>query len=205
MKFLEKLSFIFLVAGLFLFSLAFLTLALVPAWSTKSVEKTAMLPDIVPEDFAPYYSSVEDYRKALFQGRDIYVAEACWHCHSQYIRPVSNESLRYGPISTAGEYQNMLQMPQMLGTRRVGPDLIREAGKRTNDWHFAHLYNPKSVTPVSVMPSYRWLFDESQGEPKAKASAVALVAYLQWLGSWVKDKKESVYTKDLTMVPPTHD
>lgn len=186
MKILEKISFIFLVAGLSLFLVAVAALAIVPALMVNKIENTAMLPSEVPEGFTHVYASTEDYHKALFKGRDIYIAEACWHCHSQYVRPISNESLQYGAVSTPGEYQTKLQLPQLLGTRRVGPDLIRESGKRSNDWHFAHLYNPKSTSPLSVMPTYPWFFEKDEnGKPKPNERGYALVAYLQWLGSWI--------------------
>ncbi len=98
---------------------------------------------------------------ALEAGRDAYVAEACWHCHSQFIRPVGNEYLRFGDVATANEGQNELQMPVLYGTRRVGPDLSREGGKRPNGWHIAHFWEPMEVVPTSVMPSFAWFFEES--------------------------------------------
>jgi cbb3-type cytochrome oxidase cytochrome c subunit len=161
-------------------------LGLYPAWLTQKQTLDDKIVSVVPEDFKKYYENVDDYRAALRQGRDIYISEACWHCHSQYIRPVANESMRYGPVSTPGEYQNILQLPQLFGTRRVGPDLIREGGKRSNDWHFAHFYSPQSVEPQSVMPVYTWYFDkDAKGVVTPKKEAIALVAYVQWLGSWL--------------------
>lgn len=82
----------------------------------------------------------------------------------------------YGAVSTPGEYENELNRPQLFGTRRVGHDLSREGLKRTNDWHFAHFYNPKSTTPESVMPGYTWYYDESTTPPTPKAEPVALTA-----------------------------
>lgn len=183
MKFLEKFNFIFLVAGIGLLATAFLTLGLIPALMTKSVGALDYHPSSIPDDFKQYYDKLEDYEAALYLGRDIYVKEACWHCHSQYVRPVGNEALRYGPVSTAEEYDNSLNLPQLFGTRRVGPDLSREGGKRPNDWHFVHLYNPRYVEPLSNMPGYPWYFNKDKSP---KPEAVALVAYLQWLGSQVK-------------------
>lgn len=204
MKRLERVGFIFLVAGLALFLVAFVILGLVPAMMTNKLDNQAMMPTEVPTEFAGDFKTAEEYRAGITKGRDLYIAEACWHCHSQYVRPVSNESLQYGPVSTAGEYQNALQLPQLFGTRRVGPDLIREAGVRTNDWHFAHLYNPRNVVPQSVMPSYRWYFETTpDGVLRPKKEAVALVAYLQWLGSWVKDRRDTIYTRDAIVMPPS--
>lgn len=97
---------------------------------------------------------------ALREGRDIYIAEACWHCHSQYVRPVANESVRFGRVLTAADDNNALQRPVLWGTRRVGPDLTHEGGRRSNDWHVAHFNNPPDTSPGSVMPAYTWFFDE---------------------------------------------
>ena len=202
MKNLEKFSTLFLVAGLFSFLLAFLLLGVWPAMMTEKMEKRP-LPSEVPAEFTTYYKTVEDYHSALREGRDIYIKEACWHCHSQFVRPVGNESIRYGLVSVPGEYQNELSLPQLFGTRRVGPDLSREAGKRPNDWHFAHFYNPKLVEPESVMPQYSWYFDESTNPPTPKKSGVALVAYIQSLGAWTLGVKNSYYDLNEVTMPPS--
>ncbi len=201
MKNLEKFSTLFLVAGLFSFLLAFLLLGVWPAMMTEKMEKRP-LPSEIPAEFTTYYKTVEEYQNGLREGRDIYIKEACWHCHSQYVRPVGNESVRYGLVSVPGEYQNELSLPQLFGTRRVGPDLSREAGKRSNDWHFAHLYNPKLVEPESVMPTYTWYFDESTTPPTPKKEAVALVAYLQSLGAWTLGIKNTSYDLNEVTMPP---
>ncbi len=90
-----------------------------------------------PEQFAKYYGDAtpEQCAEALELGRRVYTSEGCWHCHSQFVRPVSREEDRWGPVSQTEEYQNVLQRPVMFGTRRVGPDLSREGGRRANDWH----------------------------------------------------------------------
>lgn len=98
------------------------------------------------------------YEKALRDGRDAYVSEGCWHCHSQYVRPVSNEDQRWGPVSVWEQDNNALQRPMLWGTRRVGPDLTYEGKLRSNDWHAAHFWNPAEVSPGSVMPRYPWFF-----------------------------------------------
>lgn len=121
---------------------------------------------------------------ALLLGRKIYVGEGCWHCHSQFVRPVSNESRRFGPVSKTEEYQNELQRPVLFGTRRVGPDLSRESGRRSNDWQAVHLFHPKTVSTGSPMPDYAWLFDGAPDKPTKRGLAV--LAYLQWLGSWLE-------------------
>ena len=98
------------------------------------------------------------YAAALLRGRDNYIADGCWHCHSQYVRPVANEAQRFGPVLPAANDNNVLQRPVLWGTRRVGPDLTHEGGLRSNDWHVAHLWNPQGTTPGSVMPAYPWFF-----------------------------------------------
>jgi cytochrome c oxidase cbb3-type subunit II len=120
--------------------------------------------------------------EALRLGRQVYVGEGCWHCHSQFVRPVSNESLRFGPVSKTEEYQNELQRPVMFGTRRVGPDLSREGGRRSNDWHAVHFFKPTMVSRGSPMPEYPWLFAGAPDKPNRRG--LALIAYIQWLGSW---------------------
>jgi hypothetical protein len=121
---------------------------------------------------------------ALRLGRSVYVGEGCWHCHSQFVRPVSNESRRWGEVSKTEEYQNELQRPVMFGTRRVGPDLSREGGRRPNDWHAVHFFQPTRLSDRSPMPDYPWLFNGDPGKPNKKG--LALITYIQWLGSWLE-------------------
>ncbi len=212
----EKFSRIFLLAGLLSLVCAFLVLAIVPATMLEGVGQQVGMPTAIPNDFQKYYGSLEEYHNGLLRGRDVYISEACWHCHSQYVRPVSNENLRYGPVSQPGEYQNALNLPQLFGTRRVGPDLVRESGKRPNDWHFAHLFNPKWVEPQSIMPRYSWYFNvkSKDGKPigsldvhdeniviEPKQEAVDLVAYLQWLGSEMMQNRYAGQNDDIIMPP----
>lgn len=192
---MEKLPVILLAAGVGCFGLAgvlsgYMPLAHLAKIQVKTVDELITEPSYefidlskrYPDEFKKYYGepTVENYRKALKLGRDTYIAEACWHCHSQFVRPVSNEDQRFGKVSYAEEYQNEMFLPHLFGTRRVGPDLIRESGKHGNDWHVAHLYDPTVVVPTSVMPRYSWFFD---GE-KPNERGIAMVAYVQWLGSW---------------------
>ena len=203
MKNLEKFSTLFIVAGIGCFVVAFTVLGLWPSLMLEKIEDDVTSIEKVPDNFEIYYSSVDEYKEALFRGKKIYIKEGCWHCHSQYVRPVGNEGPRYGLVSTAGEYQNKLNLPHLFGTRRVGPDLIREGGKRTNDWHFAHLYNPKLTEPISIMPRYTWYFDETKMPPKPTEDGVALVAYLQSLGVWATDVKRSSYDREEVTMPPS--
>ena len=192
---MDRLSTILAAAGLGCFALA----AVVTGWlpvahlsriPVKSLAEIAPEPsdDFLalagryPAEMAKYYGTPDGaaYRKALRLGRDTYIAEACWHCHSQFVRPVSNEDERFGDVSWSAEYMNELNLPHLFGTRRVGPDLIREAGKHSVDWHVAHFFDPTLVVPSSVMPRYPWFYD---GEAP-NARGLAIVTYVQWLGSW---------------------
>lgn len=203
---LERFSTVFFVAGFLFFLAATAALGLFPALYDQGAMKplTEVFPDI-PEEFAQYYSSLDEYHDALRTGRDIYIKEACWHCHSQYVRPVGNESSFYGNVSTVGEYNNELNLPQLFGTRRVGPDLTREAGIKTNDWHIAHFYRPKNTVPDSVMPNYGWYYDESGDVPKPKKELIALVAYVQSLGAPFKDVNRSSWDVNEITMPPVQD
>jgi hypothetical protein len=201
---IERFSTIFLVAGLIFFAFSFISSGLVPWLMLKKIP-TQTIEDLskdipkefyelakdYPDEFKLYYGDANpaSFGKALEKGRDIYIAEGCWHCHSQQVRPVANEHLRFGPVSYAKEYANVLQMPQMMGTRRVGPDLIREAGKRSNDWHVAHFYKPTDVAPASVMPTFPWFFTKDK---KPNDRGIAIITYMQWLGSWIKDSTDQM-------------
>jgi cytochrome c oxidase cbb3-type subunit I/II len=117
------------------------------------------------------------------RGRQIYIREGCWYCHSQYVRPVTGEDRRWGPVSQEGEYA--FDVPHMFGTRRIGPDLTREGGRVHDDWHYAHHFNPRMVVPDSIMPQFPWMFNgvDANGRPKPTDDMVALVAYIQKLGT----------------------
>jgi cytochrome c oxidase cbb3-type subunit II len=152
---------------------------------------------------------VKPYTALQLAGRDIYVREGCYNCHSQMIRPFRAETLRYGPYSTAGEF--VYDRPFQWGSKRTGPDLQRVGAKYSDEWHRLHLINPRDLVPESNMPAYPWLeravvdADEmpakltalrrlgtpySDAEIGAAAAAVkgkteleALIAYLQMLGT----------------------
>ena len=97
---------------------------------------------------------------------------------------MSNEDRRWGAVSQSWEYQNRLQRPVMFGTRRVGPDLSREGGRRSNDWHAVHFFQPDMLSVDSPMPKYPWLFDGAPDQPNERG--LALMTYVQWLGSWLE-------------------
>lgn len=195
----EKKSGILLIGGLGFFMFAFLSNAVVPILMYRHMpEQTAeqlvsqnvmyQFEDLslrYPEAFKKYIGEPTEQNCAdtLRLGRQIYVGEGCWHCHSQFVRPVSNEGQRWGPVSKTIEYQNELQRPVMFGTRRVGPDLSREGGRRGNDWHAVHFFDPPSVSTDSPMPKYSWLFEGAPNKPNQRG--LALITYVQWLGSWL--------------------
>jgi cytochrome c oxidase cbb3-type subunit 2 len=97
------------------------------------------------------------YTALELEGRDIYIREGCHVCHTQQIRPFRAETERYGHFSTANEF--VYEHPFLWGSKRTGPDLARVGGRYSDDWHRAHLYNPRDVVPESKMPSYPWLFE----------------------------------------------
>ena len=199
-KTVEKFQFIFLVAGIGFFVLAFFVSGIVTVNAVSDLPYTTL--DEMAQEVSPYFTALsrqypdqfekyypggptsENYREALNLGRNVYIGEACWHCHSQQVRPVANEEVRFGPVSTAAEQQHELMLPQLMGTRRVGPDLARETGFRSNDWHVAHFYNPRAVAPTSVMPRYTWFFDGRVPNKKG----IAIITYMQWLGSNVEQQ-----------------
>jgi cytochrome c oxidase cbb3-type subunit II len=149
------------------------------------------------------------------EGRDIYIREGCHVCHTQMIRPFRAETERYGHYSVAGE--QVYEHPFLWGSKRTGPDLARVGGRYSDDWQRAHLYDPRNVVPESKMPSYPWLFTakidhkltpkrmealRTVGVPysdediagasdavKGKYEIEALVAYLQQLGTLLKNKR----------------
>jgi len=158
---------------------------------------------------------LKPYTALQLEGRDIYIREGCVGCYSQMIRPFRAETERYGHYSVAGE--SVYDHPFLWGSKRTGPDLARVGGRYSDDWHRAHLFNPRNVVPESKMPSYPWLVENTLtgkntvkkmealswlGVPytpedlKGAVTAVegktemdALVAYLQVLGTSIKNKR----------------
>ena len=157
-------------------------------------------------------AGLKPYTALQVAGRDVYIREGCYNCHSQMIRPFRAETLRYGHYSMAGEF--VYDRPFQWGSKRTGPDLHRVGGKYSDDWHRIHLINPRDLVPESNMPSYPWLekgvvdaslmpaklkalrtlgapySDEEVAkageEVKGKTELEALIAYLQVLGTAVK-------------------
>ena len=155
---------------------------------------------------------VRPYSPLELVGRNIYIRAGCYLCHSQQIRPFRDEGDRYGHFSLAAE--SMFDHPFQWGSKRTGPDLARVGGKYSNDWHVAHLIDPRSVVPESIMPGYPWLaktkLDPQSIVPKMRAlkrlgdpytdaelaeapkelidktEQDALIAYLQGMGTLIK-------------------
>ena len=149
------------------------------------------------------------------EGRDIYIREGCNVCHSQMIRPLRAEVERYGHYTVAGEL--VYNHPFLFGSKRTGPDLARVGGLYSDEWHRAHLFDPRAVVPESNMPAFPWLFDneidgsvtpkklkalQTLGVPytdidiagatkqvEGKSEADALIAYLQQLGTLITERR----------------
>ena len=116
-----------------------------------------MIPTFLIKSNIPTIASVKPYTPLELQGRDIYIREGCYLCHSQMIRPFRDEVARYGEYSKAGEF--VYDHPFQWGSKRTGPDLARIGGKYPNAWHYNHMWDPRSMSPGSIMPNYPWLFD----------------------------------------------
>jgi cytochrome c oxidase cbb3-type subunit I/II len=120
-----------------------------------------MIPTFLIKSNVPTISSVKPYTPLELQGRDLYVREGCYVCHSQMIRPFRSETERYGEYSKAGEF--VYDHPFQWGSRRSGPDLAREGSgnlKKTNGWHFRHFREPSSMSEGSIMPAYPFLLEQ---------------------------------------------
>jgi cytochrome c oxidase cbb3-type subunit 2 len=157
-------------------------------------------------------AGLKPYTPLQLTGRDVYVREGCYNCHSQMVRPFRAEVERYGPYSVAGEF--VYDHPFQWGSKRTGPDLHRVGGRYSDEWHRLHLTNPRDLVPESNMPGYPWLaksranaedieakmralrrvgvpyaneqIAKAQDELKGKSEMDALIAYLQVLGTAVK-------------------
>ena len=155
---------------------------------------------------------IEPYAALQLAGRDVYVREGCYNCHSQMIRPFRSETERYGPYSLAGE--SVYDHPFQFGSKRTGPDLARVGGRYSDEWHRVHFQNPRDVVPESNMPAYPWLasspvdgaliekkmrtlaklghpyteadFAGAAAAVAGKSELDALIAYLQGLGTNLK-------------------
>ena len=168
-----------------------------------------IIPLMMSSDATEPAENIAPYAPLRLAGRDVYVREGCYNCHSQMIRPFRSETERYGPYTTAGE--TVYDRPFQFGSKRTGPDLARVGARYSDDWHRVHLMNPRDLVPESNMPGYPWLAEATVdgdlitkkmrtlkflGDPytdeqiAGAAAAVegrsemdALIAYLQELGT----------------------
>lgn len=150
-----------------------------------------IVPTFMIESNVPTISSVKPYTPLELQGRDIYVREGCYTCHSQMIRPFRSEVARYGEYSKAGEF--IYDHPFQWGSKRTGPDLARIGGKYPDSWHFNHMYEPTSMSPGSIMPSYPWLFENSIDT----ALTPAKIRAMQTLGVPYEEGYDAIANTDL--------
>ena len=135
-----------------------------------------LIPTFLIKSNIPTIASVKPYTPLELQGRDIYIREGCYLCHSQMIRPFRDEVARYGEYSKAGEF--IYDHPFQWGSKRTGPDLARIGGKYPDSWHYNHMLEPQSMSPGSIMPSYAWLLDNDIDT----ASTPAKIRAMQTLG-----------------------
>jgi cytochrome c oxidase cbb3-type subunit 2 len=145
-------------AGVFFISLAIFVQGLLPFLHPES--RTTDVTRVVRTDLGELkwvrYDAT-DYSELEQLGRQVYIREGCWYCHSQFVRPVTGETRRWGPVSEAGEYA--FDVPHLFSTRRIGPDLTRVGLKYSDEWHLAHFWDPRMVVPDSIMPRFAALFD----------------------------------------------
>ncbi|MGE0710603.1 MAG: cytochrome-c oxidase, cbb3-type subunit I [Planctomycetota bacterium] len=138
-----------------------------------------IIPTFLIRSNVPTIASVKPYTPLELYGRDIYLAEGCYNCHSQMVRPLIAETERYGEYSKPGEF--VYDHPFQWGSRRIGPDLAREGGRNNHYWHLKHFQDPPKVTPGSIMPSYKHLLDEPidfpQIQPRVAVMAMLGVPY----------------------------
>ncbi|WP_272023968.1 cytochrome-c oxidase, cbb3-type subunit I [Olleya namhaensis] len=132
-----------------------------------------IVPTIMVKSNIPTISSVKPYSPLELEGRDIYIREGCVGCHSQMIRPFRSEVERYGEYSKAGEF--VYDHPFLWGSKRTGPDLHRIGGKYSDNWHFNHMYDPQSTSSGSIMPSYKWLIDNTLDKTDIEAKMKVMV------------------------------
>jgi cytochrome c oxidase cbb3-type subunit I/II len=131
-----------------------------------------IVPTFLVKSNIPTIASVKPYTPLELEGRDIYVREGCYVCHSQMIRPFRSETARYGEYSKAGEF--VYDHPFQWGSKRTGPDLAREGGKYPDSWHYNHMLEPNSMSPGSIMPTYSWLLDDDLNVSTLKAKIKAM-------------------------------
>lgn len=150
-----------------------------------------LIPTFLIKSNIPTIASVKPYTPLELQGRDIYIREGCYTCHSQMVRPFRDEVARYGEYSKAGEF--VYDHPFQWGSKRTGPDLARIGGKYPDSWHYNHMLEPQSMSPGSIMPSYPWLLDDAIDT----AITPAKIRAMQTLGVPYPSGYDQIANKDL--------
>ena len=154
-----------LFAGVFFIVLATFIQGFLPAMVPESLQ--TRVSKVVRTDLGELkwmIADATDYTPQQARGRAVYIREGCAYCHSQFVRPVTGESRRWGPVSQSGEYA--FDQPHQFSTRRIGPDLTRVGLKYSDGWHYAHFWNPRMITPDSIMPRFSRLFDKASERVK---------------------------------------
>lgn len=149
------------------------------------------VPTFLVKSNIPTIESVKPYTPLELQGRDLYVSEGCYTCHSQMIRPFRDEVARYGEYSKAGEF--VYDHPFQWGSKRTGPDLAREGGKYPDSWHYNHMLEPGSMSPGSIMPSYSFMLDNDLDTSSTPAKIRAMMT----LGVPYPENYDQIANKDL--------
>jgi cytochrome c oxidase cbb3-type subunit I/II len=150
-----------------------------------------MIPTFLIDSNVPTIASVKPYTPLELEGRDIYIREGCVGCHSQLVRPFRSETARYGEYSKSGEY--VYDHPFLWGSKRTGPDLQRVGKKYPDSWHYHHMYDPASMAPGSIMPSYTWLHENTLDISLTESK----IAAMRTLGVPYPEGFEAVAVQDL--------
>jgi cytochrome c oxidase cbb3-type subunit I/II len=150
-----------------------------------------MIPTFLVKSNIPTIASVKPYSPLELQGRDLYIREGCYTCHSQMIRPFRSETERYGEYSKAGEF--VYDHPFQWGSKRTGPDLHRIGNKYPDSWHYNHMLEPTSMSPGSIMPNYAWMLDDDLDT----STTAAKIRAMQTLGVPYPHGCDQIANKDL--------
>ncbi len=149
-----------------------------------------LIPSMAIKGNIPTISAVQPYTPLELAGREIYIAEGCYNCHSQMVRPFREETIRYGEYSKAGEF--VYDHPFQWGSRRIGPDLHRVGGKYVDMWHYNHMLDPRSTSPSSLMPEYDHLFEQELDLSRVSATVDVMTTLGAPYGNYDRDNAEVV-------------
>ncbi len=161
---MKRIETVILIAGVGFYVLAMTSQGIIPLLEKEVTHPTHVRTIDGTTVPTPTYTALEQL------GRTVYIREGCWYCHSQYIRPVNRDVEKWGPVTQAGEIA--YDLPQMFGTRRIGPELSREGARRSDEWHYAHHWNPRATEPESIMPAFTWLY---RSDPEHDGRVIAFL------------------------------